>query len=86
MSKKILYGVIVIVIVIGAVISYKQLDFGGKTSIFFKIAFGDQSQMMKMPRKVPPLQDRQSGFRAPEGFQGGPGGEFKPGGGGDFKN
>ena len=86
MAKKILYSVIIIVIVVGAVISYKQLDFGGKTSIFFKIVFGDQSQMMNMPRKIPPFQGGQGAFKPPEGFQGGHRGEFRPGRGGNFEN
>ena len=54
MKNKILYIVLVVVIVAGAVYSYKHLDFGGKTIIFFKIAFGDETTMMRMPRKKPP--------------------------------
>ena len=39
MLKKSLYILLVVVIVVGAVISYKQVDFGGKTTIFFQDCF-----------------------------------------------
>lgn len=66
MLKKIVSFVVVIAIVVGAVISYKQVDFGNKTAILFKIVFGDQDQMMQ--RSKFPL------------FPGGqPQGEFGPG-------
>jgi len=66
MKNKILYIVLVVVIVVGAVYSYKRLDFGGKTTIFFKIAFGDQNTMMRIPPKKPPPGDMGT-FKPPEG-------------------
>ncbi len=84
MLKRILYYLIVIVIVVGAVISYKQLDFGNKTAIMFRILFGDQTQMMQRP-KFPPFQagQGQGEFKPPAGFEGRPRGEFGQGRG-DF--
>lgn len=69
MGKRILYIVLVFVIVIGAVYSYKRVDFGGKTTIFFKIVFGDESTMMKMPPKVP-MQGEKGAFKPPPNFKG----------------
>ncbi|MFC1494695.1 hypothetical protein ACFL6W_05395 [Thermodesulfobacteriota bacterium] len=68
MKNKILYIVLVVVIVIGAMYSYKRLDFGGKTTIFFKIAFGDQETMMRMPPKKSPPPDTGT-LKPPEGRQ-----------------
>ena len=65
MKNRILYIVLVVVIVVGAVYSYNWLDFGGKTTIFFEIAFGDQS-MMRMPPKRPPAAGMGE-FKPPEG-------------------
>ena len=65
MKNKILYTLLVVVIVTGAVYSYKRLDFGGKTTIFFKIAFGDRDIMRMLPKKPPPSDS--SEFRSPEG-------------------
>ena len=86
MLKKIIYFVVVIAIVVGAVISYKQLDFGNKTAILFKIVFGDQPQMMQRP-KFPPFQGGpgQGEFKPPQGFEGRHRGEFGPGRG-EFGN
>jgi hypothetical protein len=86
MLKKIIYFVVVIAIVVGAVISYKQVDFGGKTAILFKIVFGDQAQMMQRP-KFPPFQggQAQGEFKPPQGFEGRHKGEFGPGRG-EFGN
>jgi hypothetical protein len=80
MLKKIIYFIMVIVIVVGAVISYKQLDFGNKTAILFKIAFGDQTQMMQRP-KFPPFAGGpgQGEFKPPQGFEGRQRGEFGKG-------
>ena len=64
-----MYIVLVIVIVIGAVYSYKRVDFGGKTTIFFKIIFGDESTMMKMPPKGP-MQGGKGAFKPPAGIKG----------------
>ena len=58
MKHKILYTILVMVIVVGAVYSYKKLDFGGKTTVFFKIAFGNQDQMMRTPPKKQPAPER----------------------------
>ena len=77
MMKKILFIVLVIVIVAGAGYSYKKLDFGGKTTILFKIAFGDQSKVMRPPPKLPP-QGGKGDLKPPEGFKGSQGPEFKP--------
>lgn len=74
-----------IVIVTGAAYSYKQVDFGGKTSIFFRILFGDQDLMKRVPPKAP-FQEGKAGFKPPEGFKGGhdgspgarPGGQHGP--------
>jgi hypothetical protein len=87
MLKKIIYFVVVIAIVVGAVISYKQLDFGGKTAILFKIVFGDQSQMMQRPMFPPfPGGPGQGEFKPPQGFEGRHRGEFGPGHGEFGKN
>lgn len=85
MLKKILYPLIVIAIVVGAVISYKQVDFGNKTAIMFKIVFGDQEQMMQMrPKGAPfPGGQGQGEYKPPAGFEGKPRGEFGQGRG-DF--
>lgn len=74
-----MYIVLVIVIVVGTVYSYKRVDFGGKTTIFFKIVFGDESAMMKMPPKKSPPGEMGS-FNPPEGFKGGQEGRAIQGG------
>jgi hypothetical protein len=81
MLKKIIYFVVVIAIAVGAVISYKQVDFGNKTAILFKIVFGDQAQMMQMGPKGGPFPGGkvQGEFKAPQGFEGRNRGEFGPG-------
>lgn len=80
MLKKIIYFIMVIVIVVGAVISYKQLDFGNKTAILFKIVFGDQTQMMQRPKFPPfPGGPGQGEFKPPQGFEGRQRGEFGKG-------
>ena len=84
MKNKILYITLVVIIVIGAVYSYNKLDFGGKTTIFFKIAFGDPDTMRMPPKKPPPANMGE--FKPPEGGQegrvmkGGRGGHEPPGG------
>jgi hypothetical protein len=45
MLKRILYWVMVIVIVGGAVYSYNKLGFGRKTAMLFQVAFGDAANM-----------------------------------------
>lgn len=70
MKNKIFYIVLVVVIVIGAVYSYKQLDFGGKTTIFFKIAFGDENTMMRGPSKKPPPNEMNDPIPAEGGREG----------------
>lgn len=70
-----MYGVLVAGIITGAVYSYKFLDFGGKTTIFFKIVAGDQNMMRMPPKPAPGNAD----FRPPEGFRGGERREFRPG-------
>lgn len=80
MLKKIIYFVVVIAIVVGAAISYKQLDFGNKTAIFFKIVFGDQDQMMQRPKFQPFSGGQAQGdFKPPQGFEGRQRGEFGKG-------
>ena len=69
MGKRIMYIFLVVVIVTGTVYSYKRVDFGGKTTIFFRIVFGDESTMMKMPPKVP-MQGEKGAFKPPAGFKG----------------
>jgi len=54
MKNKVFYIILVVVITAGAGYSYKRLDFGRKTAIFFKIAFGDENTLMRMPPKKPP--------------------------------
>ena len=66
MKNKVFYTILVVVIVAGAVYSYKRLDFGGKTAIFFKIAFGDENTLRRMPPKKPP-QGEMGDFRSPRG-------------------
>ena len=86
MKNKILYTILVIVIVVGSVYSYKKLDFGGKTTIFFKIAFGDQKTMMRTPPKKQPAPERgeikpaEGGQERPamRGGRGGRGGDEPP--------
>jgi hypothetical protein len=73
-GRKVIYAVLVAVIVTGAVYSYKSLDFGGKTTILFKIVSGDQDMMMRRPPKLPP--GGTSAFKPPEGFRGGQHDEF----------
>ena len=68
MGKRIMYILLVVVIVTGAVYSYKRVDFGGKTTIFFKIVFGDENMMMKMPPKVP-MQGEEGAFKPPPDFR-----------------
>ncbi len=87
MLKRIIYFVVVIAIVVGAVISYKQVDFGNKTAILFKIAFGDQAQMMQMGPKGGPFPGGkgQGEFKPPQGFEGRQRGEFGRGRG-EFGN
>jgi hypothetical protein len=82
MGKRITFIVLVVVIVTGAVYSYKRVDFGGKTTIFFKIVFGDESMMMKMPPKVP-MQGERGAFKPPTGFKGEQKAPFGPGARGD---
>jgi hypothetical protein len=72
MKNKMLYIVLIVFIVAGAVYSYRFLDFGGKTAIFFKIAFGDENTMMRMPSKKPPSGETGE-FRPPERGHEGPG-------------
>jgi hypothetical protein len=80
MLKKIIYFALVIAIVVGAVISYKQVDFGNKTAILFKIVFGDQAQMMQRPKFPPfPGGQAQGEFKPPQGLEGRHRGEFGPG-------
>jgi hypothetical protein len=66
MKNRILYIFLLVFIGIGAVYSYRQLDFGRKTTIFFKIAFGDENTMMRMPPKKPPAGEM-GGFTPPNG-------------------
>ena len=80
MKNKILYLFLVIVIVAGGLISYKQLDFGGKTTIFFKIAFADENTMMRMPpKKMPPGDGTFKPPRGAKGEHGPPGGKGRHG-------
>lgn len=79
MIKKILYWIIVVLIVGGAVYSYNKVGFGRKTAMLFQTAFGDPSSMGG-PGGGRPMDGRGPGVR-PEGAsgQGGApgGGEFK---------
>jgi hypothetical protein len=79
MIKKILYWIIVVVIVGGAVYSYNKVGFGRKTAMLFQVAFGDANSMGG-PGGGPPMGGRGPGVR-PEGApgQGGAsrGGEFQ---------
>jgi hypothetical protein len=79
MLKRILYYLIVIVIVVGAVISYKQLDFGNKTAICS--GFSWRPDPDDAAAKVPALSGRsgQGEFKPPAGFEGRPRGEFGQG-------
>ena len=77
-----MYVVLVIVIVTGAVYSYGRVDFGGKTAIFFRIVFGDESTMMKMPPKSP-VQGEEGAFEPPRGFRGERKAPLRPGAKGD---
>jgi len=45
MIKKILYWVMVVVIVVGAVYSYNKVGFGRNTAMLFQTAFGDATSM-----------------------------------------
>ena len=71
MLKKILYALMVVVIVTGAVYSYKKVEFGRKTGMMFQIVFGDANNMGG-PGGRPPMGENMEG-RQPPGF--GPGGE-----------
>ena len=82
MGKRIMYIVLVTVIVAGAVYSYKRVDFGGKTMVFFRIVFGDEATMMKVPPKVP-MQGERGAFEPPRGFEGERKAPFRPGARGD---
>jgi len=79
MSKKILYSVLVVVIVVGAGYSYKKADFGRKTAIFFEMNFGDEGAPGRFPGSPNgmtrgPHHGRERGLRPPnmEGFPGRP--------------
>jgi hypothetical protein len=70
MSKKILYSVLVVVIVVGAGYSYKKVDFGRKTTIFFEMNFGDGGATGRSPgapggMKREPRPGRERGLRPP---------------------
>ena len=82
MRKKTMYIVLVIVIVVGTVYSYKRVDFGGKTAIFFRIVFGDESTMVKMPPKAL-MQGERGAFKPPGGFKGERKAPLRPGARGD---
>lgn len=82
MIKKILYWIIVVVIVVGAVYSYNKVGFGRKSAMLFQMAFGDANGMAG-PGGAPPIGGRGPGMPpvgasgqgvTPEGtgFQGGP--------------
>jgi hypothetical protein len=76
MIKKILYWIIVVAIVCGAVYSYNKVGFGRKTAMLFQVAFGDANSMGG-PGGGQQMGGRGPGMR-PEGApsQGGaPGGE-----------
>lgn len=66
MRNKVFYIILVVVIVVGAFYSYRRLDFGRKTAVFFKIAFGDENTMMRIPPKKQPPGGMDE-FRPPEG-------------------
>ena len=77
MSKKILYSVLVAVIIVGAGYSYKKVDFGRKTTIFFEMNFGDGGATGRFPGSPGgmmrgPRPGRERGLRPPnmEGFSG----------------
>jgi len=69
MIKKILYWVMIVVIVGGAVYSYSKVDFGRKTAMLFQMAFGDANSMAG-PGGGPP-----GGARGPGGDHGQPPGQ-----------
>jgi hypothetical protein len=77
MIKKILYWIIVVVIVAGAVYSYSNVGFGRKTAMLFQIVFSDPSSMANSGGG-PPMGGRGPGMGPGESTgQGG-----APGGGG----
>jgi hypothetical protein len=61
MIKKILYWVIVVVVVGGAVYSYNKVGFGRKTAMLFQVAFGDANSMGG-PGGAPPAGGRGPGM------------------------
>ena len=73
MLKKILYAVMIIVIVSGAVYSYKKVGFGRKIGMLFQTAFGDANNMGG-PGGRPPMGGDMEGRQRPG---------YRPGGEGD---
>jgi hypothetical protein len=74
MIKKILYGVMVVIIVGGAVYSYSKVEFGKKTAMLFQIVLGDANSMGG-PGGVRPPREQNTGDGHAQGFrpEGGPG-------------
>jgi hypothetical protein len=87
MIKKILYWIMVVVIVAGAVYSYNKVGFGRSTAMMFQVVFGDAGSMGGPGGGRPPMGPDMRGGQAtgapPEGvlsqgqsgergFQGGP--------------
>jgi hypothetical protein len=87
MIKKILYWIIVVVIVAGAVYSYNKVGFGRSTAMLFQVVFGDSSSMGgpgggrppmganmqgAQPPGMPPEGGLRQGQSGESGFRGGP--------------
>ena len=70
MIKKILYALMVVIIVVGAVYSYKKVGFGRNTAMLFQVIFGDASSMG--PGGRPPMDGNRDGgpVMRPEGGPG----------------
>jgi len=67
MIKKILYWLMVVVIVIGAVYSYNKVDFARKTAMLFQTAFGDAGTMGGPAGGRPAMGGGQGQFQPGEG-------------------
>jgi hypothetical protein len=70
MIKKILYSLMVVIIVVGAVYSYNKVNFGRNTAMLFQVLFGDASSMG--PGGRPPM-DGNRGEGSAMRPEGGPG-------------
>jgi hypothetical protein len=74
MIKKILYWIIFVVIVVGAVYSYSEVGFGRKTAMLFQVSFGDANSMGVHGEGRPPTGQNLGSGQAPNFRpEGGPG-------------